>query len=168
MPENIVMNYPELPYDYLHQIGRIVVSWNRLESLIVHTSIIALIGDFSGDGRALAVFTHMAFPQMLNALEAMLRIIDEDIAKVYCQQVRDPLEKSQSKRNASLHQAWFFEEDGVKRLNIQARKALKITLSLVSIQDLIDSVQFIDETHVELLNLVTVPLVKKLKPQHGQ
>jgi hypothetical protein len=168
MSTNLVSDSYELPADYLYEIGRIVVGWNKLESLILHTSVIALLGEFSKDGRALAVLTHMAFPQRLDALSSMLRIIDENLAEVYIQQVQGLLRQSQDKRNAALHQEWIAEEDGVKRLNIKARGALKLTLHPVSIQELIDVSQFIDEAHTQLVCLVTIPLSAKMEPQYGQ
>lgn len=168
MPTNVVANIPELPPDYLYEIGRIVVGWNRLESAILHTSIIALLGDFSKDGRALAALTHMAFPQRLDALSSMLRIIDENLAEVYIQQVQGLLRQCQEKRNAALHQEWIVEEDVVKRLNIKARGTLMLTLHPVNIQELIDVSRFIDEAHTQLIRLVTIPLSDKIEPQHGQ
>lgn len=159
---------PDLPDNYLSEIGRVVVYWNRLESLIVHTLVVALSGDFTADGRALAVIAHTSFPQKLDALGTMLRIIDENLAEIYRVRVEHLLRQSQEKRNAALHQEWLLDDDLVKRLNIKARGILKITLHPVSIQELTDVSQFIDEAYFALLRLITIPLGDRAIPQQGQ
>jgi hypothetical protein len=158
---------PDIPDEYMLEIGRIVVNWNKLESLVLHVSVITLLGDFSKDGRALAVLTHMAFPQRLHALEAMLRIYDEDLAKTYCEKVKGLLTQSADKRNALLHQPWFSQDDGVKRLHIAARGTLKFNLLSVGIQELVDTAKFIEEAHSQLLSLIAFPIGVRITPQQG-
>ena len=162
MPDN-----PDLPEEYLCEIGRIAVNWNRLESALHHTLVIALLGGFATDGRAIAVFAHMAFPQKLDALSAMLRIIDEDLAFVYREQVQGLLKLAQEKRNTTLHQSWFSQEDGIKRFDVKARGKLTFTLLPVSIQELKEASLSIDNAYSKLLLAVTFPLAPKAEPQHG-
>jgi hypothetical protein len=161
--------YPLLPENYMTAIGRAVLGWNFLESLILHTSIMALLGDFATDGRAEAVFLHMSFPQKLDALEAMLRIIDPDLAGTYREQVLPLLKLSQEKRNATLHQTWYPFADGVRRLNVKARGELKRTLTpIIPIEDVEEVYEFIIEAHSVLFNTVTLRITPKDEPQQGQ
>ena len=130
----------------------------------------ALLGDFAGDGRAEAAFLHMSFPQKLDALEAMLRIIDGDLAKTYRERILPLLKASQEKRNATLHQTWFPYADGVRRLNVKARGELKRTLTgVIPIEEVEEVSEFILNAHWELFNVVTRRISPSTdEPQEGQ
>ena len=68
----------DMPDEYLTEIGRIVVCWNSLEHMLDAALIVALSGKPQDpDGRASAIFAHMAIEQKINALESMLRLIDK-------------------------------------------------------------------------------------------
>jgi len=117
-----------IPDEYLREIGRIAVSWNYLEGLLHHTLIQALLSDFSTDGRALAVFAHMAFPQKLDSLSSMLRITygeDGDTFTSYREHVQPLLRQSQEKRNAMLHQTWYTQSGIVRRFDVKSRGSLR-------------------------------------------
>jgi len=166
MPE--IPDSPIVPDEYLREIGRTAVYWNNLESLLHHALILALLGDFSSDGRAVAVFAHMAFPQKLDALSSMLRIIDENLANIYREQVQPLLKGSQEKRNAVIHQMWFTQPDGVKRFDIKARGKLKYTIRPVTAQEVLEVSKYIAKAHSALLELIIIPLAPKSTPQQGQ
>jgi hypothetical protein len=158
---SLVPDNPDIPEEYLCEIGRLVVNWNRLESALNHTLIITLLGGFATDGRALSVFAHMAFQQKLDVLNTMLRIVDEDIAAAYRERVQGLMKQAQEQRNATLHQSWFSQEDGVKRFDISARGKLKITMALVPLQVLKDAARAIDEAHSKLMIVVALPISSK-------
>jgi sulfur transfer complex TusBCD TusB component (DsrH family) len=159
---------PELPDEYLREIGRIVVAWNRLDSALTHALVFALIEDVSTYKRAVAVFAHMSFPQKLDSLAAMLRIIGAEFADLYLNDVQGLLKQAQEKRNTALHQYWYVEEGEVIRGDIKARGSLKVTSQKVTLQDLRDIVRFIDDAYASLFGLVTLPLSIKFTPQQGQ
>jgi hypothetical protein len=172
MPEIIV------PDEYLREIGRVAAYWNELESLMHHTLVLALLGDFAKDGRAISVFVHMAFNQKLDALSSMLRIIDdgkEALAAVYRDEVQPLLKQAQEKRNAVLHQSLLVQDGVVQKFNIKARGVLKITLFPITVQELEGVSEFIRGARGKLLQLIAAPLgdmalrqSAKNDPQHGQ
>ncbi|MCU1223426.1 MAG: hypothetical protein JWQ42_1519 [Edaphobacter sp.] len=162
---------PLLPEDFFRQIGKVAVYYNQLENLINHTLIYALLGEFSEDGKALSVVIHMGFNQRLDALGAILRIIDDSddgIAAAYRSKVLPQLKQSQEKRNIIIHQNLISQPDGIKRFDIKARGTLKYSLTNIDVQELRDAALFIAQTHSTLWSLVTVALARKEEPQQGQ
>lgn len=160
----------ELPENYLQEIGRIAVAWNDLESILHHTLVIALLDDYSENGRAIAVFAHMAFPQKLDALRTMLPLGKPSRAKVfsdYCEKVQPLLRDCQEKRNAILHQPMSVEDGAIKRLDIKARGVLKMTLSDVTLDELKEITALIIKTTQTMFELITVPLIPKSAQQEG-
>jgi hypothetical protein len=158
----------ELPDEYLLELGRIVVGWNRLESLLLHTLVSALIEDSSTYNRALAVFTHMAFPQKLDALSAMLRTIEPEFYDLYHDEVQGMLKQAQESRNTALHQFWYNSQDGdVKRANVKARGKLQVTHQPVSPDDLKKVVRSLEEAHDVLLATISFPLSLKFRTPDG-
>ena|SRR5437868_1730948 len=165
---DIEQDSPIIPDEYLREIGRISVYWNNLEHLLQHALILALLGDFATDNRAAAAFAHMAFPQKLDALSSMLRIIDEKLATIYREQVQPLLKKSQEKRNAVIHQILFTQQDGVKQFGMKARGEIKYWLEPVTVREFFEVSKYIAGAHSSLLNLIVIPLAPKQTPQQGQ
>jgi hypothetical protein len=161
----------DLPDDYLQEIGKIAVSWNDLENLLHHTLVLALLDDFAQDGRAIAAFAHIAFPQKLDTLKTMLQMGNTSGGKVfsdYCEQIQPLLKNCQEKRNAILHQSWSVQDGTVKRLDIKARGVLRLTLSDVTLDELKGITALIIRTHQSMFELIAMPLSPKSAPQQGQ
>jgi len=158
----------DLPDEYLIAIGRVAVSFGRLDSMLTHTLIFTLLGDFQKDGRALATFAHMAFPQKMQALESMLNIVSPQLAKAYCDDVKGLLDNASKKRNAFLHQHWISEDYEVKRVIISARRSLEVDAQSVGIEELAEASLLSDEARVKLLMLASSVLELRLSPQQGQ
>jgi len=154
---------PHIPDEYLREIGQIAVSWNRLESVLQDCLVFALMDSYLSDGRATAVFVHMAFPQKLDALGSMLRILDENLATLYREQVQGLLKQAQEKRNSILHQRWFSYKDGVKRYEIKARGELKQTVFPVSLEELRDISDFIEDAYLKMYS-VLIQLWGRIRP----
>ena len=160
----------DLPDDYLQEIGRIAVSWNNLENLLHHTLVLALLDDFAQDGRAIAVFAHMTFPQKLDTLRTMLQMGSTSGGKVfsdYCEKIQPLLKDCQEKRNAILHQSWSVQDGTVKRFDIKARGVLRLTLSDVTLDELKGITALIIRTHQTMFELIAMPLAPKSAPQQG-
>lgn len=169
MPET--SRTPDLPDEYLREIGRIAVTWNRLENLIQHTLVLALQDHFAEDARVLTVFAHMAFPQKLDTLKAMLLISQSATGKVftdYQDKIQPLLKTCQEKRNNILHQSWSVHEGTVQRFDLKARGVFKATRLDVSIDELIETTALMVKTNSLMFQLVTVPLAPKENPQEGQ
>lgn len=161
----------DLPDEYLREIGRIAVSWNRLESLLVHTLVVALQDKFAEDARVITVFAHMAFPQKLDTLRAMLLISQSSTGQVfidYQEKIQPLLKTCQEKRNNILHQSWSVDNGTVQRFDMKARGVFKATRLGVSLEELMETTSLMVETHRSMFQLVTVPLAPKADPQQGQ
>jgi hypothetical protein len=162
---------PDLPDEYLREIGKVVVSWNRIESLLHHTLVLALQDNFAQDARVVAVFTHMAFPQKLDTLKAMLLISQSSKGQIfidYQEKIQPLLKSCQEKRNNILHQSWSVDNGIVQRFDIKARGIFKATRLDVSLADLTDTTSLMAETHQSMFTLLTIPLAPKADPQEGQ
>jgi hypothetical protein len=162
---------PDLPDEYLREIGRVVVSWNRIENLLHHTLVLALQDNFAQDARVIAVFAHMAFPQKLDTLRAMLLISQSSTGQVfidYQEKIQPLLKTCQEKRNNILHQSWSVDNGIVQRFDIKARGVFKATRLDVSLADLADTTALMVEAQQLMFALVSMPLVPKSDPQEGQ
>lgn len=156
---------PHLPDEYLREIGQIAVAWNGLENSLLNALVFALLDrPVLPNERALAVFAHIAFPQKLDALESMLRLLDEKLTTIYCEKVKSQLKQAQEKRNTVLHQVWFAREDGVKRRTLKARGKLEQQTIPVNLQELVDISSFIRKAGVDLLMLIAAPLFERVTP----
>jgi len=165
MPE-----YLKMPDEYLIEIGRIAVRWGHLESLLVTVLCTALSDNdpFASDGRPRAAFTHMAWPQKMDALSSMLKISRPDLAQEYLEKVQPSLKDVAAKRNAALHQQWDADKSGVTRTNVKARGTLEITSSEVPISELKQIVKALRNAQKLLIYCVLAPLMEKYLPQRGQ
>ncbi len=96
----------EVPDEYLMEIGRIIVCWNSLEKLLDSALIVALSGHTQDpNGKATAIFAHMAVDQKINAFEAMLRLIDKTaggLGDVFKETIRPGLIQSKEPLRRSL------------------------------------------------------------------
>jgi hypothetical protein len=163
----------EVPEEYLAEIGRVLVCWNSLEHLLDAALILALSGKPQDpDGRASAIFAHMAIDQKINALESMLRLIDKTtggLGDIFKDTVRPLLNQSKDKRNAIAHHLWTGHNGIVRRSNLQARGKLKVVSSEVSIQELIEVSELISSARTELQKFCLALLIPAMDPpQQGR
>ena len=144
----------DMPDEYLTEIGRVVVCWNSLEHMLDAALIVALSGKPQDpDGRASAIFAHMAIEQKINALESMLRLIDKTpggMGDIFKDTVRPTLVQSKDNRNAIVHHFWVGHNGIVHRSNIQARGKLKVLSTRVPIQELVKVSELISLGRLEL------------------
>jgi hypothetical protein len=161
MPDNEAQMH--MPDEYLKEIGRIVVCWNSLERMLDAALIVALSGkNQDPDGRASAILAHMAFPQRINALESMLRLIDKTpngMVDIFNDTVRPLLNQSQEKRNGIVHHFWTGHNGVVHRSNVQARGKLKFVLAKVSIEELIEVSELISSGRTALQKFCLARLI---------
>ena len=133
----------ELPAEYLTEIGRVTVRWNLLESYLNFTLIKFLGKDFT-EPRSHIVFTHMAVPQKLDALSALVNEIVESHPKTSAplnaayRRAAPLLKEAQRLRNDITHAKWSVGDDGsVKANKVSARGKLKFELRTMSIDEVI-------------------------------
>lgn len=128
----------EPPSDYLMELGRVVVRWNLLESYLDFT-LIRLLGKEITEGRAHALFIHMAIPQKLDVLSTLI----DELAGHYPHletgyKVAGPkLKEAQRRRNSLVHAKWGKTDDGnVKANTISARGKLKWVERIITISEI--------------------------------
>jgi len=152
---------PELPPEYLQEIGSIAVAWNHLENLLHHTLILALQDDFAKDGRVIAVFTHVAFNQRMELLRAMLplgKTLRSQVFDSYCKEIQPLLKKCAEMRNAVMHQPFSIDEGLVKKHAIKARGEFKIDFREITLDELKSTTALILSTQGKMFELVTSQL----------
>lgn len=130
----------DIPDDYLTEIGRVIVRWNKLEGLM-EFSLIELLGKSITEGRSLVVFTHMSFPQKMDIMGALVVECLTNPAygwlSAYKTDVEPLLKDAQRKRNAITHSKWGMDANGVTgKSNITARGALKMESSQAFIPEI--------------------------------
>ena len=161
---------PDLPDEYLREIGRIVMLWGELEDLLHFALVAALLGTFKRDGRADAVFIHMAFPQKLDALSSMLKIHDDKphgIAKYYLDRAQPRLKEAQEKRNAIVHQYWTYNGTNIIRSSRKARGTLQFWKHEVQLSEL-HEISLTIQQAMSALYVVVKRLTPKKAEQVGQ
>lgn len=160
----------DLPEDYLREIGRVVVAWNKLESALGYALMLALLGRPFDDLRPFAVFAHMSFPQRLDTLGALLLAnpnLDQAVSGEYKKVVRPLLENCAEKRNAVLHQDWSVEEDVVHRYDVRARGQVKITYVPVNITELQAASSLMEDTQLKLIVFLVLAFPVKRESAGG-
>ncbi len=159
----------DIPDEYLAEIGRVTVRWNRLESLM-DLCLIELLGKSMLEGRSLVLFTHMAFPQKMDIMGAL---IIECLTNPtygwlsrYKQDVAPLLGDAAKKRNMVIHSKWSSDPDGtVGRSEISARGKLKMERHQASLKEIEAASASIVRAADAMVKLV---LRNSLTPQQGQ
>ncbi|MGC1362764.1 MAG: hypothetical protein WA826_16445 [Silvibacterium sp.] len=164
--------YWDIPDEFLTEIGRVIVRWNKLEGLM-EFSLIELLGKSITEGRSLVVFTHMSFPQKMDVMGALIVECLTDPAYgwlcKYKTDVEPLLREAQKKRNTIAHSKWGIDDDGVTgKSNISARGALKMVSSQAFIPEIEDVSASIVKAADALSNLVFKRGRGSDTPQSGQ
>jgi hypothetical protein len=157
-----------IPDEYLLELGKIIVSFGKLESLLNETLAWAMIDDIAAYPRALAAFAHMNFTMRMDALEAMLFLIEKEFAELYRDKVYQHLKDAQAGRNSAVHQLWSTSQGEITRSDVKAKRKLKLTTTSVSLQDLKDVLQTVENAYSSLSVAINFPLTLKFNPHEGQ
>jgi hypothetical protein len=133
----------EPPAECLTEIGRVIVRWNLLESYLDFT-LIKLLGKDITELRSHIVFTHMAVPQKLDVMSALVNEIVESHPKTSgplnaaYKRAAPLLKEAQRLRNDITHAKWGIGDDGsVKANKVSARGKLKVERRTMSIDEVI-------------------------------
>jgi hypothetical protein len=160
----------QIPDEYLKAIGRVVVEWNQLES-ILDLCLIRLLGKELTDPRSHIVFTHMAYPQKMDALKALIgevKIPDGSTLGRYGDEVQPLLKNASEARNKIMHSKWGVINGKVHRSMIRAKGALKMSLVSVSIDEIIEACNQIAAAGEALSAAIVGHLRVNPSPQQGQ
>ncbi|MGI8771714.1 MAG: hypothetical protein ACR2JE_09775 [Acidobacteriaceae bacterium] len=161
----------QIPDEYLKAIGRVTVEWNQLES-ILDLCLIRLLGKDLTDPRSHIVFTHMAYPQKMNALKALIGQVEIPAGSSlgrYSDEVQPLLKAASEERNKIMHSKWGMEKGQVYRSTLQAKGALKVSHVYVPVDDVIAACDHIIAGGEALFSAVVGQLLDdSSSPQHGQ
>jgi hypothetical protein len=137
--------YPEkfeeqnhIPEAYLTAIGRVVVNWCNLES-VVDLAIAKLAAFDLNDPRGVIVTVHMAWPQKMDVLEALVHALETDHPHLSpkFEAAKPLLIQAQRGRNRIVHGQWgSHPEYGVVKLRSSARGKLKYGFEPISLDDM--------------------------------
>jgi hypothetical protein len=153
---------PELPDEYLIEIGRVNVRWAILES-VLDLNLLKLLGKDVLEGRSLVIFNHMAFPQKLDILGALVYEIEQSDYAGFdtYQSVESLLRQAQEKRNSLIHAKCRYENGQAVISRITARGKLKMSVTPISVADIRAISDLIykaaDELHILVNNALTSP-----------
>ena len=160
----------KVPDEYLRAIGRVTVEWNQLES-ILDLCLIKLLGKDLTDPRSHIVFTHMGYPQKMDALKALIgevQIPSGSSLGQYGDKVQPLLKKAQEERNIIMHSKWGVEKGQVYRSTIRAKGALKTTHVPVPLGEVTAACEYIVNAAEALFASVVGHLLDNPSPQRGQ
>src|SRR5208283_2347695 len=126
-----------IPDEYLKAIGSVVVHWNYLEQ-VLNLFFIHLLGKKITDDRSHIIFAHMAFPQKMDVLSALVEKVEKlpeySRFQEYKSSVQPLLKVAQSGRNSIIHSMWGIEAGKMMRASITARGSLKLVWVSVELQ----------------------------------
>jgi hypothetical protein len=149
---------PNLPDEYLRAIGLVTVRWNHLEQ-IVNLFLIHLLGKSIDDERSHIVFAHMAWPQKVHILSALVEkvviLTRYSSLQNYKAIVLPLLNAAQDGRNSIIHGLWGTMDGIPTRASIKARGSLKFTWSEASLKEIEAVIQAIEDARVALSDLAS-------------
>lgn len=149
---------PNLPGEYLRAIGLVVVRWNHLDQ-IVNLFLIHLLGKEIVDDRSHIVFAHMAFPQKLDVLSALVEqmvvLPQYKSLQNYKATVLPRLKAAQDGRNSIIHALWGMMNGVPMRASIKARGSLKFTSTVATLEEIEAAIQAIEDARVALSALAS-------------
>ena len=149
---------PNLPDEYLRESGLVIVRWKHLEQ-IVNLFLIHLLGKSVEDERSHIVFAHMAWPQKVHVLSALVEKVivlpRYSSLKNYKSVVLPLLSAANDGRNSIIHAIWANMDGVATRASIKARGSLKFTLSVATIEEIEEVVQAIEDARVALSGLAS-------------
>ena len=125
----------DIPDEILLEIGRVTVVWGILET-VVDLSIAKLAGFNEGPNGAI-ITAHMAWPLKMDVLEALIVSLRPEHPHLGAfSDVKPQLKKAQDGRNRTAHGSWGMERGQAVKLRATARGKLKVSMDVVTVQDL--------------------------------
>jgi hypothetical protein len=149
---------PNLPDEHLRAIGLVTVRWNHLEQ-IVNLFLIHLLGKSIDDERSHIVFAHMAWPQKVDVLSALVEKVlvlpTYSSLKNYKPVVLPLLKAAQNGRNSITHGLWGTLNGLPTKASITARGSLKFTWTEANLKEIEAVTQAIEDARVALSALAS-------------
>lgn len=123
---------PDIPDEYLTEIGMVTTRWAMLES-VIDLCLMRLAGKELTDPRSLIIFNHMTFPMKLDVMGALVsELLAGHPGLSGFTAVQQSLKHAQEKRNLIVHSKWGAEPTGqivVSRLTARGKLKTSTTPS---------------------------------------
>jgi hypothetical protein len=129
---------PDIPADYLTEVGRVTTRWAILES-VIDLSLMRFAGKELTDPRSLIIFNHMAFPMKLDVMNALVsELLPGYPALSEFPAVHQALKQAQEKRNLIAHSKWGIDEKTgqVHISRLTARGKLKTSVTPITVAEI--------------------------------
>lgn len=157
------MPLSDIPKPYLIEIGRIIVSWNELES-VLGVMLPLLAGMDITDDRSNVMFPNMSFPQKINAFLAFVELStrkNNDLDRLaHAKRVYTEMDRLNRLRNTTVHHSWHVNADGVQQFNVSAKGKLIMDRKFVKLDQMKKISHEIDEVIGELVKVCAFTIYK--------
>jgi len=161
---------PDIPDEYLTEIGRVTTRWAMLES-VVDLCLTRLAGKDILDARSAIIFNHMAFPMKLDVMGALVSELLPNYPELSgFPTVHQLLKQAQEKRNSIAHSKWGTDEQTgkVQISRLTARGKLKTSITPISVSEIRTAADLIEKAAHDLYVLVVKAGTTNRPPHSGQ
>lgn len=161
---------PDIPDEYLTEIGRVTTRWAMLES-VIDLCLTLLSGNREFDLRSAIIFNHMAFPMRLDVMGTLVdRLLPDYSGLSGFPTVLQSLKQAQEKRNSIAHSKWGVDEQTsqVHISRLTARGKLKTSIVPISVAEISAVADLIAKAVHDLYVLVVNAGTTNSAPQSGQ
>jgi hypothetical protein len=161
---------PDIPTEYLIEIGRVSTRWGILESTI-DLCLMNLAGKDILDPRSLIIFNHMAFPMKIDVMGALVSQLQPTYPDLSgFPPVLQLLKQAQEQRNRVVHSKWGSDEPGgqVTISRLTARGKLKTSVTPISVEEVRAAADLITKAAHDLYILVVKAGTTNTPPHTGQ
>jgi hypothetical protein len=126
-----------IPEPYLTAIGKVVVNWCLLES-VVDLSIGKLSGVNLNDPRGVIFTAHMTWPQKMDILGALVHALKKEYPHLEPRYnaAKPFLTNAQKGRNRIVHGQWGVDEGAIVKLKATARGKLKFGIEPITLDEI--------------------------------
>lgn len=150
---------PQLPDEYLREIGEVCVLWSALE-ITLEWCLGILLGIEARGPRPTILFNHMSFPQKMNVFSSSISYLLPKHPHLThlnnYKEVLQELREANEKRNKIIHAHWNIDENTgeILRARLSARGELKIEMEPYPISHLQGAQEMIRKAARDLVQMI--------------
>ena len=160
-----------VPDDFLREIGRVTVEWNRLETAI-DVAIAMLLGQPWYDPKAAALLSTFNNSQRLKTLETLSAMHcdaagNPEFHVTFKTQTMPRLNKALTERNRLTHSRWSIHDDDVIKSRVTAHGAFKVDSTVVTMAELDSLTKELIALSDVIFGLIVEDMVRQGVPTQG-